>query len=608
MDPNDGAAMKAGAEAELIPYKAVRQVGRGPVLVLAPHPDDEVLGCGGAIIRHVKNEDSVHVIILTDGRFGDLEIHHREDAQEDHAPRFREYIEIRKQESLSAALILGYGTPQFWDIPDRGLEYGEAIVHRIKDWIEKTDAHFVYAPSLFEIHPDHRALAMIAVETVRRCEENVKLVMYEIGMPLNPNLLLDISDLSGLKQEAARCFVSQLKLHAYDQYMTALNHYRTYTLPQSVTAAEAFYISSARELSANPLQIYSSEFERQKEFGLLMDIKDAPLVTVIIRTIGRKLLVRKALDSVALQTYPNIEVVLVDAVGEEDPQLGQWCGRFPLRICGTARSLSRSKAANIGLENARGEYLIFLDDDDWFEPDHIAGLMKAMRENPDVQVVYSGVRCVDAEGKDKDLFFNHPYDPVRLLAANEIPIHALLFERDLLNHGCRFDEAFDIYEDWDFWIQLSLHTKFFHLNRITAIYRISNREGSGVHGYERARKGREAIYDKWRGLWTRRQVYDLMMYSLKQREAAELRKEIEEKTVFLKDRDAKIAEQAAQHAAQLSERDAKIAEQAAQLSDFGMQLTRIYGSKAYHFYRFLRVPVRFIRGSLPRPNDQDHSS
>ncbi len=602
-DANGGIVNK-GAEAALIPYEAVRQVGQGPVLVLAPHPDDEVLGCGGAIIRHVESKDSVHVIILTDGRFGDLEIHHREDAQEGYDLGVKEYIEIRKQESLSAAMILGYGTPQFWDIPDRGLEYGEAIVHRIKDQIEKTGASFVYAPSLFEIHPDHRTLAMIAVESVRRCEENVKLVMYEIGRPLNPNLLLDISDLSGLKQEAARCFVSQLKIHAYDQYMTALNHYRTYTLPQSVTAAEAFYISSARELSANPLQIYSSEFERQKELGLLLDIKDAPLVTVIVRTIGRRSLVRKALDSVALQTYPNIEVVLVDAEAGEDPRLGQWCGRFPLRICGTGRSLPRSKAANVGLDNARGEYLIFLDDDDWCEPDHVAGLVKAMRENPDVQAVYSGVRCVDEEGKDKGLFLNHPYDPVRLLAVNEIPIHALLFEKDLLHDGCRFDEALDIYEDWDFWIQLSLHTKFFHLDRITAIYRISNREGSGVHGYEEARKGREAIFDKWRGLWTRRQVYDLMEYALKQREAAELRKETGEQAVLLKDRDAKIAEQAAQ----LADRDAKIAEQAAQLADRDIQLTRIFGSKAYHFYRFLRMPVRLIRGSSPRPNDQDHSS
>ncbi|MBT6751868.1 MAG: PIG-L family deacetylase, partial [Desulfobacula sp.] len=42
----------------------------GTALIFAPHPDDEVIGCGGAIIKHVENNDDVHVIILTDGCLG----------------------------------------------------------------------------------------------------------------------------------------------------------------------------------------------------------------------------------------------------------------------------------------------------------------------------------------------------------------------------------------------------------------------------------------------------------------------------------------------------------------------------------------------------------
>ena len=55
------------SESELIPYHAVGEVGQGSALVLAPHPDDEVLGCAGAILRHVARGDPVRVIILTDG-------------------------------------------------------------------------------------------------------------------------------------------------------------------------------------------------------------------------------------------------------------------------------------------------------------------------------------------------------------------------------------------------------------------------------------------------------------------------------------------------------------------------------------------------------------
>ncbi len=566
-DTNGGIA-KEGIESLWIPFEAVRQVGRGSALVLAPHPDDEVFGCAGAIMRHVANNDDVCVIILTDGRFGNLEMPLHQDAQEGKDPQDKPYVEMRKQESLSAAKKLGYGTPQFWHIPDRELEYGEALVCRTKDQIEKIRASFVYAPSLFEIHPDHRALAMIAVEAVRRCEDSVKLVMYEIARPLNPNLFLDISDLLPQKQEAMKCFVSQIKIRPYDQYMTALNRYRAYTLPETVTAAEAFYVAGAAELSANPLQIYSSEFERQKLLGLCLDIKDNPLVTVIVRTIGRKFLIRKALDSVALQTYPNIEVVIVNAEGGEGPQMDQWCGRFPLRVCGTSQPLPRAVAANLGLDNAHGKYLIFLDDDDWFEPDHIASLVKNLQENPNVQAVYSGVRCIDEKGQDKGIFFNYPYDPVRLLAANQIPINALLFDKDLLQKGCRFDETFDIYEDWDFWIQLSLHTNFFHLDQITAVYRISNLQGSGVHTHEKIREGREKIFEKWRHRWTSSQLYNLMEYALKQQEVSELKKMTDE--------------------------------QAARLADHERQLAHIFNSKAYRIYRLLRMPVRFILSSFRR--------
>ena len=55
------------SENEWIPYHAVQILGTGPVLVLAPHPDDEVFGCAGAIMRHIAAGDPVTVLILTDG-------------------------------------------------------------------------------------------------------------------------------------------------------------------------------------------------------------------------------------------------------------------------------------------------------------------------------------------------------------------------------------------------------------------------------------------------------------------------------------------------------------------------------------------------------------
>ena len=81
---------------------------------------------------------------------------------------------------------------------------------------------------------------------------------------------------------------------------------------------------------------------------------DAPLVSVIIRSVDRPELAT-ALASVAAQTYPAIEVVLVDATGRHGPAPA--CGERPVRLCGEGTPVSRSRAANLGLDNAAGRWL-----------------------------------------------------------------------------------------------------------------------------------------------------------------------------------------------------------------------------------------------------------
>ena len=144
-----------------------------------------------AWMRHVADGDSLQVIILSDGAY-------RAESTQQLA-----YAELRRAESAQAAKTLGYGEPEFWGLPDRRIEYGELLVQRIEHAIETFRADLVYAPSIYEMHPDHRALGMAAVEAVRRNDTKLKLAMYEVGVPmLHPNLLLDISDLLERKQEA----------------------------------------------------------------------------------------------------------------------------------------------------------------------------------------------------------------------------------------------------------------------------------------------------------------------------------------------------------------------------------------------------------------------
>lgn len=228
-------------ESDFIPYSTVTSLPPGPVLVLAPHPDDEVLGCGGAIMRHVQAGDAVEVVVATDSDYG-------------HFPDGADAIAMRRRESAAAAEVLGYGQPAFWGLPDRHLQGSDGLVERIVRAIAARQVAVVYAPSWWEVHPDHRALAAAAVDAVRASPESLVLSMYEVGMPLHPNRLLDITDLQDRKKAAIECFASQLEVQRYDRHALALNTFRTYTLSGSIEAAEAFRVLTGSQLRQLPAQ------------------------------------------------------------------------------------------------------------------------------------------------------------------------------------------------------------------------------------------------------------------------------------------------------------------------------------------------------------------
>lgn len=202
-----------------------------------------------------------------------------------------------------------------------------------------------------------------------------------------------------------------------------------------------------------------------------------PQVSVLIRSLDRPQLAQ-ALQSVATQTWPAIEVVVV-AVRREHSAMPERVGAHPLRLVTTEADRSRSVAANVALDVARGDYLLFLDDDDWLLPEHLARLVAALQAHPQALAAYAGVALVDVEGRPLGQTFDLPFDAVRLMSGNLTPIHAVLFAAAMRDRGCRFDESLDRYEDWDFWLQVAQHTLPVHVPGVSAVYRIH--ASSGVH-------------------------------------------------------------------------------------------------------------------------------
>jgi hypothetical protein len=200
-----------------------------------------------------------------------------------------------------------------------------------------------------------------------------------------------------------------------------------------------------------------------------------PLVSVLVRSMDRPSL-PSALDAIARQRCSGIEVIVVAACGPGHGPLPEHCGPFPLRLVHTGAPLSRPAAANTALAHAAGEWLLFLDDDDTIDPDHIGRLLDALQASAPHVVAYAGVRLVDAEGRPRGVL-DEAFDADRLWLGNYLPIHAVLFSRRFVDAGLRFDEALPVYEDWDFWQQLAQQGPFLHVPGASATYRLVGDSG-----------------------------------------------------------------------------------------------------------------------------------
>jgi glycosyltransferase involved in cell wall biosynthesis len=121
-----------------------------------------------------------------------------------------------------------------------------------------------------------------------------------------------------------------------------------------------------------------------------------PLVSIIVRTKDRPQLLKKAIKSIAAQTYRPIEVVLVNDGGcglDIEEIKGLLCD-IALNYVSLEKNTGRAHAGNVGIENANGEYIGFLDDDDEYYPEHLETLV-FFPERSAYKVVYTAVEMVE---------------------------------------------------------------------------------------------------------------------------------------------------------------------------------------------------------------------
>jgi N-acetylglucosamine malate deacetylase 1 len=205
----------------------------GPVLVFAPHPDDEVAGPGGALALHRVRGDAVHVVVATDGSNGDP------DGRFDSV----DYAALRRAESTAGLGEVGVHDVLFWGFPDgcvlsqSDVEWG---VQKASAAITAATPRLIYLPWQREGHPDHHALHNIVVAAIDRLAWPGLALGYEVWNALIPDAVLDITAVVERKRRAMLAHRSQTAYVQYEHALLGLAAYRSLVHQRGQGYAEAF--------------------------------------------------------------------------------------------------------------------------------------------------------------------------------------------------------------------------------------------------------------------------------------------------------------------------------------------------------------------------------
>ncbi len=208
------------------------------VLVIGAHPDDEVLGAGGAIAKHVAAGDEVHTLIVTEGTT----------AQYDDET----LIEQKRDETRACADVLGVTKTHFGDLPDMRLDDVDhvevnAVIEAVCDEI---NPHIVYTHSRREVNRDHVAVhdsTLVAtrpgsgIETVLAYETPSSTEYAPEATGFEPTLFVDIADYLDTKIDAFECYNLETRDYPHPRSGKALRALaQTRGTASNSVAAEAF--------------------------------------------------------------------------------------------------------------------------------------------------------------------------------------------------------------------------------------------------------------------------------------------------------------------------------------------------------------------------------
>jgi glycosyltransferase involved in cell wall biosynthesis len=205
---------------------------------------------------------------------------------------------------------------------------------------------------------------------------------------------------------------------------------------------------------------------------------ESGLISVIMPCYNAEAYLEEAVGSVIGQTYPKVELILIDdgstdrSIEIADRLIAAHPGRITLL---TQHNLGPYPARNLGMQHARGEFIAFLDADDWWTKDCLDKLHAALVRT-DAALAYCGWQNVGAIDRSNDPYIPPDYEQGDkaeqfLRAASPWPIHAALTRSDVLAAVGGFDTHWRTCMDYDLWLRIGVANRIVLVPEVMAFYR-----------------------------------------------------------------------------------------------------------------------------------------
>lgn len=212
------------------------------ILVLAPHPDDETLGCGGTLRLLASAGREIDVAYITRGELGFPAGQPLPNGEACDALAGR-----RSQEAQAACQWLGVRRIYFLEGSDRRVELQPQLSDAILNLLDQEEYGCVFCPWPRDCHKDHVATFQWFRRAVERWRHKLEAWLYEVWFPLHPNRVVCIDAVIGEKLKAIEVYQSQLRCYNYLGGFEALARYRSLFVPRG-RYAEAFFTADEHSL------------------------------------------------------------------------------------------------------------------------------------------------------------------------------------------------------------------------------------------------------------------------------------------------------------------------------------------------------------------------